>query len=117
MDVAPDVLQSLRERAFHDGGTRRYHLHPDDLPVAFRAPVGVITFLPSFNLDEDIAQARFGMPAEIIQVHPEQQHLLYPDKGLDLILNAGSKDLLQYLHPHAFSAHRATLQAEPAAGE
>ena len=117
LDIAPDVLLALREHAFQDGGTRRYHLHPDDLPIAFRAPVRVITFLPSFNLDEEISQARFGTPAVVIQVHPEQKHLLYPDKGLDLVLNTDSKDLLQYLHPHAFSAHRATLQLEPAGEE
>ena len=39
MEIAPDVLTTLRKRAFHDGGTRRYHLHPDDLPAAYRAAV------------------------------------------------------------------------------
>jgi hypothetical protein len=117
LDITPDELLSLRERAFHDGGTRRYHLHPDDLPTAYRAPVKVITFMPSFNLDEEIVQARFGTPAGIIQAQPGQQHLLYPDKGLDIVLNTDSKELLQYLHPQAFSAHRDTLHVEPAAGE
>jgi len=117
LDVTPDVLLSLRDRAFQDGGTRRYHLHPDDLPVAYRAPVRVITFMPSFNLDEEIVQARFGTPTEVIQVHAEQKHLLYLDKGLDLVMNNDSKELLQYLHPHAFSAHRAALQRKSASGE
>jgi len=116
LDIAPDVLSTLREQAFHDGGTRRYHLHPDDLPAAYRAPVRVITFLPSFNLDEDIVQNRFGMPAEVIQVN-EQQHLLYPGKGLDLILNSDNRELLQYLEPQAFSAHRAQLRQKSAAGK
>ena len=117
LDITPDVLLPLRERAFQDGGTRRYHLHPDDLPVAYRAPVKVINFLPSFDLDEEIVQARFGAPAEIIQVHEQQKHLLYPDKGLDLILNADSKEVLQYMPPRDFSAHRDQLQQLPAAGE
>lgn len=117
LDITPDELLSLRKRAFHDGGTRRYHLHPDDLPAAYRAPVRVITFMPSLNLDEEIVQARFGTPAEIIQGHPEQKHLLYPDKGLDLVLNTDSKELLQYLQPQEFSAHRISLQQEAATGE
>jgi hypothetical protein len=117
MDITPDELAALREREFHDRGTRRYHLHPDDLQAAFRAPVGIITFLPSFNLDEDIVQGRFGMPDEVIQVNEQQKHLLYPGKGLDLILNSDSKELLQYLQPQAFSEHRAGLQQQPAAGE
>ncbi len=100
----------MRKRAFQDGGTRRYHLHPDDLPVAYRAPVSVINFVPSFNLDDEIAQTRFGTPAEIIQIDTQQKHWLYPDKGLDLILNVDNKDVLQYLSPGQFSAHRAQLQ-------
>ena len=110
LDIAPDALSPLRARAFQDGGTRRYHLHPDDLPAAYRAPVKIITFLPSFNLDEEIVQARFGTPAEILQIHAQQKHLLYPDKGLDLIINTDDKEVLQYLSAGEFSAHRAQLQ-------
>ena len=117
MEIPPETLLTLHKRAFKDGGTRKYHLHPDDLPFAYRAPVRVITFLPSLNLDEEIIQARFGIPAEIIQVNSQQQHLLYPDKGLDLILNADSKEVLQYLPPDEFSAHRTQLQQLPTAGE
>jgi len=110
LDIAPDILSPMRKRAFQDGGTRRYHLHPDDLPAAYRAPVSVMNFIPSFNLDGEIAQARFGTPAEIIQIDAQQEHWLYPDKGLDLILNTDNKDVLQYLSPAQFSAHRAQLQ-------
>ena len=117
LDVDPDVLSALRHRAFQDGGTRRYRLHPDDLPLAYRAPVRVINFLPGFNLDENIAQTRFGAPAEIIQVHAQQKHLLYPDKGLDFNLNADGKEILQYLPPGEFSAHRDQLQQLPPASE
>jgi len=110
LDIAPDILSPMRKRAFQDGGTRRYHLHPDDLPTAYRAPVSVMNFIPSFNLDGEIAQTRFGTPAEIIQIDAQQEHWLYPDKGLDLILNVDNKDVLQYLSPGQFSAHRAQLQ-------
>ena len=116
VDIDPERLAPMRERAFHDGGTRRYHLHPDDLPLAYRAPVRVITFLPSFDLDEEIAQARFGLPAEVIHVNERQKHLLYPDLGLDLILNTDTRELLQYLQPQAFGAHRAHLQQTSATG-
>ncbi len=117
MEASPGLLTDMRPRAFQEGGTRRYHLHPDDLPVAYRTPVRVITFMPSFNLDEAIARGRFGPPAEIIRVSGQQQHLLYPDKGLDLILNTDSKALLQYLQPRAFSMHRTSLQPQPVAEE
>ena len=112
LDVAPDVLASLRGRAFQEGGMRRYRLHPDDLPVAYRATVKVINFLPSFDLDEDIAQARFGTPAEIIQIDTREKHLLYPEKGLDLILNTEGKDVLQYLPPQDLRVHRKQLRPQ-----
>jgi hypothetical protein len=117
MNISPDELATMRKRGYQDGGTRRYRLHPEDLPAAYRAPVGIITFLPSFNLDEDIVLARFGTPAEIIQAHTTQKHFLYPDKGLDLILSKDSKEILQYLPPHEFSAHRTRLQQAPATSE
>ena len=110
LDIAPDMLSDMRKRGYQDGGTRRYRLHPDDLPAAYRAPVRIITFLPSFNLDEEIVQARFGTPAEIIQLNEQEKHLLYPDKGLDIILNAEGKEVLQYLPLGEFSTHRTQLQ-------
>ena len=110
LDVDPVTLSTMLDRTFQDGGTRRHHLHPDDLPTALQAPVRAINFMPSFNLDEDIAQSRFGTPAEIIQVDAQQKHLLYPDKGLDLILSTDGREVLQYLSPVEFSAHRALLQ-------
>ena len=112
MDTSAEVLTEMRRRAFQDGGTRRHHLHPDDLPVAYRTPVRVITFMPSFNLDEAIAQDRFVTPDETIQVDGQQKHLLYPDKGLDLILNADGRELLQYLQPQNFDVHRTALQPQ-----
>jgi hypothetical protein len=116
LDVDGDTLREWRSRAYQDGGTRRYLLHPDDLPVAYLAPVKVITFMPSLDLDEAIVRARFGEPAEVMTVADRQQHWLYPALGLDLVLNADGKDLLQYLSPRVFSAHRDYLRQPPASG-
>lgn len=111
MDVIPATLSTMRKRAFQDRGTRRHHLHPDDLPAAYQSPVRAINFMPSYNLDEAVAHARFGRPAETIQVNAQQKHLLYPDKGLDLILRTEGREILQYLSPAGFSAHREQIAA------
>jgi len=116
LDIDADTLTAMRERGFQDGGTRRYRLHPDDLPVAYRAPVKVISFIPSYDLDEDIVQARFGTPAAVIRANEQQQHWLYPDKGLDLVLNIDGKEILQYLPPAEFGAHRRQLEQSPSDG-
>lgn len=83
-------------------GARKLRLHPDDLPLAWQAPVQSLTFIPSVNLDQQTAIRRFGKPAEIISSDKQTTHLFYPEKGLDLILNEDSKEILQYVAPRDF---------------
>jgi hypothetical protein len=111
-DIEPEALASMQTRARRDGGTRRLLLDEADLPTARRAAVRAITFMPTFNLDEEIARARFGIPAEVLPVSAQERHLLYPELGLDLVLNADGKDILQYLPPDDFAAYRAQLQVK-----
>jgi len=110
MDAAPQQLVEMRGRAFQQGGSRRYRLHPDDLVAAFRTPVRSMSFVPSINLDEKIVRSRFGTPEEIVEADEQRQHLLYPDLGLDVVLDAGGREVLQYLAPAAFTAYRDSLQ-------
>jgi hypothetical protein len=111
-DIEPDTLASLQMRARREGGTHRLLLDEGDLPAARRAAVRAITFMPTFDLDEEIARARFGIPAEVLPVSAQEQHLLYPELGLDLVLNADGKDVLQYLSPDDFATHCAQLHAK-----
>ena len=105
-DLTPAVLLELRERALQDGGTRRYYLDTGDLPIAYRAPVKLITFLPSIDLDADAVRHRFGQPEETIESSAQLQHLLYPDKGLDVVIDRNGKEVLQYLTPREFTKLR-----------
>ena len=108
--MAEDTLLQMQERAFRDGGTRRYRLHADDLPLAWQAPVKSIIFLPSVNLDEEIARNRFGIPAEILHSSEQVTHLLYPDKGLDFVIDQDGKEVLRYVAPRDFGALRRQLE-------
>lgn len=110
--MAPATLEELKERGVRDGGTRRFLLHPDDLPLALGTPVRTIIFLPTINLDEEIAHNRFGIPAETIQVSQQVTHLLYPDKGLDFVLDQEGNEILRYLAPRDFSTLRKQLKQE-----
>ena len=111
-DIEPDTLASVQMRARREGGTHRLLLDEGDLPTARHAAVRAITFMPTFDLDEEITRARFGLPAEVLPVSAQEQHLLYPELGLDLVLNADGKDVLQYLSPDDFDTHRAQLQVK-----
>ena len=112
-DVAPDTLKQLLGRAaraeYMESGARKFHLNPDDLPVAYQAAVKSITFIPSIALDEQTALKHFGTPAETIRRGDQVTHLLYPGKGLDLIINKDGKDILQYVAPRGFTELRDPL--------
>jgi hypothetical protein len=111
-DIEPDTLASMQMRARRKAGTHRLLMDEGDLPTARRAAVRAITFMPTFDLDEEITRARFGLPAEVLPVSAQGQHLLYPESGLDIVLNADGKDVLQYLSPEDFDTHRAQLQVK-----
>jgi hypothetical protein len=107
------TLSQLRERAgapkYLDSGARKFHLQTQDLPLAYAAPVGTITFIPSAALDQEIARTRFGPAQETLRTGDGNMHLLYPALGLDLMLDEKHRDVLQYVAPRDFARLRAPL--------
>ena len=112
-DLDPAELERLRQDAVKSeivsGTTRKFHLRATDLPTAMQAAIVIITFIPSANLDQEIALQRFGEPAQRIQAGAGVEHLLYPEKGLALTLNKDGKEALQYVAPHEFERLRDAL--------
>ena len=113
------TLHSLRERAlkseFMESTTRKYTLRHEDEAQALQARIVALSFIPQASLDADIILARFGTPAARVRSNERQEHFLYPDKGLDVILDTEGKELLQYVAPRDFERLRAPLQAAQAA--
>lgn len=113
-DIDKQTLERLLSRAARPehlrSGARKYRLNAEDLPVAYQAAVKSITFIPTVDFDEATVVKRFGTPAEKISGDNQVTHFLYPDKGLDLIINPAGKDILQYVAPRDFSALRTPLQ-------
>ncbi len=112
-DIAPAALQRLLERASRvehlQSGARKFRLNAADLAFAYQTRIKSITFIPSINIDEQTAVKHFGPPAEIVRGEGEVDHLLYPSKGLDLIINRQGKDVLQYVAPRDFAQLREPL--------
>ena len=52
---------------------------------------------------------RFGEPGERLVVSEKRVHLLYPDKGLDVVVDGNGKELLQYVAPRDFAELREPL--------
>ncbi len=114
----PATIARMRERApsadYMESSTRKFTLHPDDLPAAFSARIATITFLPSARIDEEIARTRFGAPAERVRMSEQVEHLLYPELGLDIVINDQGKDVLQYVAAREFARLRDPLIAAKA---
>lgn len=119
-DLPKDVIEGMRERApkteYMQSTTRKATLADADKAAALAAPIRAMAFVPSAQLDEAVILERFGQPAERIRVNDHVEHLLYPAKGLDVVLDTKGKELLQYVAPARFDALRAplkTLESSP----
>jgi len=115
IDASRDVVEAMRERALKakhmESTTRKITLHPDDLVLADGLPIKAISVIPTVNLDEAAVVQRFGAPGERLAVSDKRVHLLYPDRGLDVVVDADGKELLQYVAPRSFSLLREPLKA------
>ena len=113
VDATEGSIVAMRERALKakpmESTTRKITLHPDDLAAVEAMPVKAISVIPTVNLDEATVVQRFGQPGERLAVSDKRVHLLYPDKGLDVIVDADGKELLQYVAPRNFAWLREPL--------
>lgn len=113
VDASPELIVAMRDRALKaehmESTTRKIRLHPDDLILAERLPVKAISVIPTVNLDEATVLQRFGPPGERLLVSEKRVHLLYPERGLDVVVDADGKELLQYVAPRHFSLLREPL--------
>jgi len=111
-DVVGMRQRAIRRTLMNDA-TYRYDLNPQDLARALRTPIETITFIPAANIDAATVLARFGTPGERLQTQDHLEHFLYPHKGLDLIIDAKGKDVLQYVAPRDFARLREPLHQPP----
>jgi hypothetical protein len=112
------TLTGLRERATQkvhmNDATYRYLLNNDDLLQSLRAPIATIAFIPVTDLDAETVLKRFGQPQERLRINDQVEHFLYPDQGLDLILDDSGKEVLQYVAPREFARLRDPLHGADA---
>jgi hypothetical protein len=103
---------------FMDSTTRRFTLASSDMATALQAPIGSVSLIPQAQLDAATVIQRFGEPAQRMtrgKGDAAVEHLLYPDKGLDVVVRAKGKELLQYVAPAQFERLSKPLQAASSA--
>ncbi len=87
-------------------GSWRRNIGERDYPEVIMLPIDRITYIPSVHYETDIAEKRFGKPAEIISEDEQSDYWFYPEKGLVLMMNQEGKEVLQYVRPDHFDVLR-----------
>ena len=112
-DIPEQTIVSMRQRAkkleYMQSSTKKATLADEDAVVAESASIRAIAFIPTVNLDEEMVTSRFGRPSERIRSSESVEHYLYPDRGLDVVLDSKGKELLQYVAPQQFELLREPL--------
>jgi hypothetical protein len=115
--LSPQVIEGMKARAakveFMESTTRRFTLANADLAIALKTPITAISLIPQAQLDADTVIQRFGPPTQRIkrgEGETEVEHLLYPDKGLDIAIAAKGKEVIQYVAPALFDRLMRPLQ-------
>ncbi|MCW8826817.1 MAG: hypothetical protein OQK78_10390 [Gammaproteobacteria bacterium] len=106
---------------FYKGGTRiakmgnggrKVSLNSADLELLYQMPIHSMTYIPKAKLNAELLTQRFGVPQQkVVEEKAKVTHWLYPDKGLDIVLNESGKAVFQYLPPKDFSEITVPLQA------
>ncbi len=114
IDAPQQALMEIQDNpaasTYMASGARRFSLSPQDLDRAQLWPIKSLSFIPATNLEAEIFQKRFGTPADIVAESETTQHLLYPQLGLDIVVNAEAKEQLIYVAPRAFQTLQTPLQ-------
>ena len=107
--MAAQIAEQSSAGEFLSTGSRRFSLGFNELGSDGDLLVKTIVFIPSSNLDRQVIEGRFGKAAQVITVE-QSQHFLYPEKGLDVVLNKEGKETFQYIAPKDFELLRQPLQ-------
>ena len=119
VDASNELIFAMRERALKakhmQSTTRKIMLNAEDVTAVDLLPVKAISVIPTVNIDEATVIQRFGQPGERVVVSEKRVHLLYPQHGLDVVVDGDGKELLQYVAPRSFASLREPLRAAVAA--
>ena len=92
-------------------GSKKVELADADKALALDSPVEHLTYIPQADLEPQLIERQFGTPARKLADPEGAEHWLYPAKGLDIAVNAETKEVFQYVHPQRFEQLIAPLLA------
>lgn len=61
-----------------------------------------LTYAPRVDIEAETLRERFGEPERIVQLDERRSHWLYPQRGLDILVDSDGREVIQYLLPAEF---------------
>lgn len=108
VDADDALLASLKTEAISgemlDNGTEKYLLSEQQFLSAQQLPIRSITLATTARLNQEMIEQRFGAAKLTVATSEHVTHYLYPELGLDILVDDKGSDLLQYVAPRNFSA-------------
>lgn len=105
--LSPNALEEIYQRGERinkaaEQGVKKVEMADEDTALLVDRPISHITYLPYIDLEEEVILGRFGEPEQRIPEKTGVTHWLYPEKGLDIVVNPDGKEVIQYLPPARF---------------
>lgn len=112
--VPGDRLYLMAERADKrkpmETGNIKLQPHWQDRDELADSVIKSVTYIPYIDLDDEVIRSRFGEPKRTLETQQGILHYLYPQKGLDVLLDPNGKEVIQYVNPADFTELLAPLQ-------
>ena len=100
LDIPKNELDAFYERGARttvsQQGAREVQLNNEDTLAMFEYPIKEVSIVPRRNLTPEAIDKRFGEPTRVQTDENGVERWFFNDKGLELILIDGDKDILRY---------------------
>jgi len=101
------LMVSARERKASPTGDWKYLLAAEEAPQQSTRKLIAISYVPATRgLDAAFFRERFGNPASTLTENEEAESWFYPQKGLSIVIDKKSKEILEYVAPRDFVTPR-----------
>lgn len=110
LEASADLIARIKNKAgeatVFPSGNAKIDIDPELIIETKALVVRSLTYIPSISLSVEMIESNFGTPSETIRDQEQNLHMLYPALGLDAVIPAGGKPLLQFVKPSEFSRLR-----------
>lgn len=118
LEAAPELIEDIKAQAQRPmafpSGNIKMQIAPQHRDAVDASVVKSLTYIPPISLTPSLIERHFGQPAERRRDGDGNLHLLYPELGLDAVLPAQDKPLLQFVPPDQFDRLLRLLDEMPA---